>query len=74
MVLYTDGITEAMNTEDEQFGFDRLKATIQASADLSPEEVKQNIFTAIDRFVGQADQHDDETLVVMRKSRNGVGG
>lgn len=73
MVLYTDGITEAMNTEDEQFGFDRLKAAIQASADLSPDEVKQNIFAAIDRFVGQADQHDDETLVVLRKSLTRAG-
>jgi len=72
MILYTDGITEAMDMGDRQFGLSRLKEVIQKYADLPPEEIKDRVFEAIDRFVGTASQHDDETLIVMRKMKNNV--
>jgi len=72
MVLYTDGITEAMNIHDEQFGFTRLKEVIALHAEHGPDEVKESIFKSIDKFVGSASQHDDETLIVLRKMKNSV--
>ncbi len=68
LVFYTDGITEAMNSEDQQFGFDRLIKVIENNCSLPPEELKQKIFASIDEFVGEASQHDDETLIIVQKN------
>ncbi len=68
LIFYTDGITEAMNVKDEQFGFERLKKVIERNSKLEPEALKAQIFNEIDAFVGEASQHDDETLIIVRKN------
>jgi sigma-B regulation protein RsbU (phosphoserine phosphatase) len=67
LIFYTDGITEAMNIKDQQFGFERLKQVIAENGDDEPAALKKKIFAAIDEFVGSASQHDDETLIIVRK-------
>jgi sigma-B regulation protein RsbU (phosphoserine phosphatase) len=68
-VLYTDGITEAMNPDNEQFGEERLKQTIaaEAASGESSEAIMEAVFQEIERFAGEAAQHDDQTLVVMQR-------
>ncbi len=62
MILYTDGIIEAMNAREELFGYERFESIIaQASADT--EALKTAIVKGVDSFVGMAPQHDDLTLV-----------
>lgn len=68
LIFYTDGITEAMNLQDQQFGFERLKKAVVQNADLEPDGLKQGIFDAIEEFVGEASQHDDETLIIVKKN------
>jgi len=68
LIFYTDGITEAMNSRDQQFGFERLKNVIEHNCSLPPDELKQKIFSSIDEFVDGASQHDDETLIIVQKN------
>jgi sigma-B regulation protein RsbU (phosphoserine phosphatase) len=70
LVLCTDGITEAMNSAGDQFGEARLRETIREGvrAELSSRELMERIFAAADEFAGEAAQHDDQTLIVVRRS------
>ena len=68
MVLYSDGILEAANEADEQFGEDRVAEVVRAHRDQSTEEIRNQILTAVARFTGNAAAADDQTLLVIRKS------
>lgn len=64
LILFTDGVTEAMNEEREQFGVDRLKAAILES-EAGSAQLGDSILRAIKTFVGQSEQYDDLTLVII---------
>jgi phosphoserine phosphatase RsbU/P len=66
LVAYTDGISEAMNGADEEWGEEQMMETIKGCGGLRAQEILECIFTAADRFVAGAKQHDDMTLVIMR--------
>ena len=66
LVAFTDGISEAMNSADEEWGEDHLMNTIENCASLGAQDIMNRVFTAADAFVAGATQHDDMTLVVMR--------
>jgi len=66
VLLFTDGITEAMNAEGEPFGEERLAALIQEHGDLPFEELRERILREIHAFVGTTSQHDDMTLVLVK--------
>ena len=65
-VLFTDGITEAMNEEDDMFGEERLGRMVEEHAALSPTALLERILQNVEAFVGTADQHDDMTMVLVR--------
>ncbi len=65
-VLYSDGITEAMNEESEQFGEDRLQAAVDACDGCDAHATEQAILRAVRSFIGSAPPHDDMTLLVVR--------
>jgi len=67
IVLYTDGIPEAKNLDDEQYGLDRLCEVISINWHLSPEQVKEAIIANLKEFIGQQKIFDDITLVVIKK-------
>ena len=66
LVAFTDGISEAMNAAEEQFGERRLMEAIESNDGLSTAEIAQRVLCAVDEFVGNVTQQDDMTLVVMR--------
>ena len=66
LVAFTDGISEAMNLQDEEWGEDHLLETIRGHRTASAQELLDSLFDAATRFAGAAPQHDDMTLVVMR--------
>jgi sigma-B regulation protein RsbU (phosphoserine phosphatase) len=66
LVAYTDGISEAMNSADEEWGEARLIKTVETCSGLTAQEVLNRIFRDADTFVAGAKQHDDMTLVVLR--------
>jgi sigma-B regulation protein RsbU (phosphoserine phosphatase) len=66
VLLFTDGITDAMNAAGEPFGEERLAALIQEHGDLPFEELRERILREIHAFVGTTSQHDDMTLVLVK--------
>ena len=61
--VYTDGLAEAINTRNEQFGTDRAIEALNLAPDSSPRELLDNVRRAVDAFVGGADQFDDLTML-----------
>jgi serine phosphatase RsbU (regulator of sigma subunit)/dihydrofolate reductase len=68
LLAFTDGISEAMNASEDEWGEDRMIAEAQAHADLNAAELSQRLFRAADAFAAGAPQHDDMTLVVLKIS------
>lgn len=68
LLAFTDGISEAMNAAEDEWGEDRMIAEAQAHADLNAAELMHRLFRAADAFAAGAPQHDDMTLVVLRIS------
>jgi sigma-B regulation protein RsbU (phosphoserine phosphatase) len=66
LVLYTDGVSEAENPAEEEWGEDALAATARACVALPPNDTIQRIMKAADEFAAGAPQHDDMTLVIAR--------
>lgn len=66
LVLYTDGVTEATNSEGVQLGLDGLAAVIREHRSLSPEQLIQRIVQNLTTFSGGSPLVDDVTLVVCR--------
>jgi sigma-B regulation protein RsbU (phosphoserine phosphatase) len=66
LVAFTDGISEAMNDADEEWGEKNLVETIESNSKMAAAELLQCVLKAADAFVAGAKQHDDMTLVVLR--------
>jgi serine phosphatase RsbU (regulator of sigma subunit) len=69
IVLYTDGITEAMNASSDLFGESRLSRIVEEHGHLDSGELRERILREIEAFVGDADQHDDMTMILMKVER-----
>jgi sigma-B regulation protein RsbU (phosphoserine phosphatase) len=65
LVLYSDGITEAQNAQEAFFGTGRLLEVLQAKLEQSAQEVQDAVLAEVHRFVGDAPQFDDMTLMVV---------
>ncbi len=63
--LFTDGVTEATNAELELYGSSRLSNALNSCIGKSPEQISQFVKDDISRFVGEADQFDDITMLCM---------
>jgi sigma-B regulation protein RsbU (phosphoserine phosphatase) len=65
-VLYTDGITEAMNVRHEEYSMARLKEDLRKFRVLPAREIAGKILENISAFTGDEPQHDDETILVVK--------
>ena len=65
LVIYSDGVSEAENFSDEQFGEERLKAVVARNASETPRELLRTIQREINAFTAGATQRDDLTLLVL---------
>jgi phosphoserine phosphatase RsbU/P len=66
LVLYTDGIIEARNESNEEYGYDRLKNIIEANAFENSEEIENCIVKSVFSFCGSRTPDDDFTLVIIK--------
>jgi sigma-B regulation protein RsbU (phosphoserine phosphatase) len=64
LVLYTDGVSEAMNSKDEEWGEDRMAELLLTLANREPKQILFEIFSGADVFAAGAPQHDDMTAMV----------
>ena len=63
--VYTDGVTEAVNINNEMFGTDRMIDAINKNRDKDPEEEIKAVREAVDAFVGDAERFDDMTMLCL---------
>jgi phosphoserine phosphatase RsbU/P len=68
LVGFTDGVSEAMNSDMDEWGEDRLAAAVIEDPARSPRELMDHLMQEADRFVSGAPQHDDMTLVVVKRT------
>jgi serine phosphatase RsbU (regulator of sigma subunit)/putative methionine-R-sulfoxide reductase with GAF domain len=67
LIFYTDGVTEAMNEDYDEFGLERLRTAVEAARQREAEEIVTAVTQAIQTHAGNAPQFDDITLVVMKR-------
>ena len=65
IIFYTDGVTEAMNSEEEEFGLDPLSEFFRTNPPENPEETTAAVFDAVNAFAGEMAQSDDITCLVL---------
>jgi phosphoserine phosphatase RsbU/P len=65
LVLFTDGVIEARNTEGEEFGEERLRALLQSNAHASTPDLLARLREAVLSFSANAPQHDDITIMIL---------
>lgn len=68
VIFYTDGITEAENSNKEMFGLERLKEVIYNNKNKSPKELRKVILESINRFRKDYEQTDDLTFVILKSN------
>jgi len=67
LLLYTDGVTEALNTEGDEFGLDRTAESVRASANGGAPAIVKRVIEDVRTFSGANPQNDDITLIAIRK-------
>ena len=66
LFVYTDGVTEATDAKNELFGTERMLAALNSEPGASPQALLKNVRAEIDRFVDEAPQFDDITMLCFR--------
>ncbi|HEV2386736.1 MAG TPA: PP2C family protein-serine/threonine phosphatase [Candidatus Acidoferrales bacterium] len=68
LAVFSDGLTEAVDEREQEYGEARLRAVLDRMRGTSAHELLEAVFFDVDRYVGQARQHDDITCLVLRRS------
>ena len=66
-MLYTDGLVDALNSDGEEFGMDRLTRAFHAAFPLDAAEIVDTVMTAVRDHTGGEVPFDDQTLVVIKR-------
>ena len=66
LLLYTDGVNEAMNAPKQLYGEDRLRAFAEAQTGLAPKELVEGLFRSVHEFAAGEEQSDDITVLALR--------
>ena len=66
LVIFTDGVVEAVNVRDEEYGEERMLNLLQAGATATPDELLRRMMSDLDAFVGATPQHDDVTCMLVK--------
>jgi hypothetical protein len=66
LIIFTDGLVEAVNARDEEYGETRLLVTLEAGKSLQPDDLLKRLMYELDVFVGNTPQHDDVTCMLLK--------
>jgi sigma-B regulation protein RsbU (phosphoserine phosphatase) len=69
LVFYTDGLVEARDEGDEDFGIKRLAQTVREHCNESARDIVKSVNEAVDGFIGRVTPHDDRTLIVVKMTQ-----
>ena len=67
LVMFTDGVTEATDTEYKEFGVERLDNILRQQSNSSCQQIIESVKAGISEFVGDAEQSDDITMLVVKR-------
>ncbi len=70
LLLYTDGVTEALSEDGKLFTLKRLQSLVEKYGDLDPQELIDKILARLRKYLGTQDQEDDITLVALKRVEN----
>jgi len=68
LILYTDGVTEAMNSKKEEYGFHRLEELLYTISDKNPENILNSVISSVNSFSEGIEQRDDMTIMVIGRN------
>jgi sigma-B regulation protein RsbU (phosphoserine phosphatase) len=66
VLVFSDGVVEAMNLAEEFYGAERLKTDLRAAAASAPEDIVRSVKRQVDAFTGEAPKADDVTILALR--------
>ena len=66
ILMFTDGLSEAMSPTNEQFGYNRIEEIVRRMTDASPDEITNELFLAMEDHAEGKPQHDDTTVIVLK--------
>ena len=67
LLLFTDGLYEALNTKDEEYGVERLGGSLTRTHALPPQAAVEQLVADVQKFCGSAPPHDDLTLMLVAR-------
>jgi sigma-B regulation protein RsbU (phosphoserine phosphatase) len=68
LVIFTDGVVEAVNSKDEEYGEPQLIRLVDRESGSDPAELLRRLWTELDLYVGNTPQHDDITCLLLKRS------
>lgn len=68
LVIFTDGVVEAVNRKDEEYGEPELIRLVDRGSGSAPAELLRSLLAELDRYVGNTPQHDDMTCLLLKRS------
>ena len=66
LVLYTDGIIEAANSEGEEYGFEKLRNIISQNIELTPKQMSEVVLNDMYDYTGKKDVNDDYSIIILK--------
>jgi sigma-B regulation protein RsbU (phosphoserine phosphatase) len=66
LIIFTDGLVEAVNAHDEEFDEPRLLRALEAGVSGTPQQLLDRLMSDLDLFVGATPQHDDVTCLLIK--------
>ena len=69
LIIFTDGLVEAVNARDEEFDEPRLLSALEAGVSSTPKELLDRLMASLDLFVGSTPQHDDVTCLLVKATQ-----
>jgi len=67
LVIFTDGVVEAVNAKDEEYGEPELIRLLDRKSGSAPAEMLRSLMAGLDQFVGNTPQHDDITCLLLKR-------
>jgi phosphoserine phosphatase RsbU/P len=68
LVIFTDGVVEAVNGKDEEYGEAALVRLVDRHSGSTPAELLRSLLTELDEYVGNTPQHDDITCLLLKRT------
>ena len=70
VALYSDGVPEAYDEQEQEWGEERLRACLREAAGGSAQAAIERVFGQVTRFAGSAPQHDDITMLILKRAED----